>query len=85
MPSIVHKLREWDFVAAQRSDFIISNSENTRARVKKYYDREATVIYPGIETSKFIFSSEKEDFYLYVGRVIPYKKFDLIVDAFNEN
>lgn len=85
MPSIVHKLREWDFVASQRADFIISNSENTAARVKKYYDREASVIYPGIDTDKFIFSSEKEDFYLYVWRVIPYKKFDLIVDTFNEN
>lgn len=85
MPSLVYKLRQWDFVAAQRSDFIISNSQNTANRVAKYYDREASVIYPWVDSEKFIFSWEKEDFYLYVGRVIPYKKFDLIVDAFNEN
>lgn len=85
MPLFVHNLREWDYVAAQRADFIISNSENTADRVKKYYDRESSVIYPWVDTSKFVFSGEKEDFYLYVWRVIPYKKFDLIVDAFNEN
>lgn len=85
MPSIVHKLRMWDFVAAQRPDYFIANSENTASRINKYYDRERTVIYPWVDTDKFIFSNEKEDFYLYVWRTIPYKKFDLIVDAFNEN
>jgi len=46
MPSIVHKLRMWDFVAAQRPDYFIANSENTASRINKYYDRERTVIYP---------------------------------------
>lgn len=85
MPSIVHKLRMRDFVAAQRPDYFIANSENTASRIKKYYDREREVIYPWVDINKFIFSNEKEDFYLYVWRTIPYKKFDLIVDAFNEN
>ncbi|MBB1565352.1 glycosyltransferase [Candidatus Gracilibacteria bacterium] len=85
MPRLVHNLRKWDFLAAQRPDYFLANSKNTKNRIKKYYNREAEVVYPGIDTEKFIFSSEKKDFYLYVGRCIPYKKFDLIVDAFNKN
>lgn len=85
MPKIVHKLRQWDFCAAQRPDFFIANSNNTSNRIKKYYNRESTVIYPWIDISKFEFSEKKGDYYLYVWRCIPYKKFELLVDAFNEN
>lgn len=85
MPKIVHKLRQWDFCAAQRPDYFIANSKNTQNRIKKYYKRESEVIYPCINTKDFIFSDKKEDFYLYIWRCIPYKKFDLIVDSFNKN
>lgn len=84
-PKIIHKLRTWDYIAAQRSDYFIANSINTRSRVKKYYSRDSDVIYPPVKISEFNFCEEKEDFYLYVWRCIPYKKFDLIVDTFNEN
>ncbi|MBT6778434.1 hypothetical protein HOA93_01250 [bacterium] len=46
MPKIVHKLRQWDYLAAQRPDYFIANSQNTADRIKKYYDREGEVIYP---------------------------------------
>ncbi len=85
MPKIVHKLRSWDFYAAQRPDIFIANSENTKKRIKKYYGRESEVIYPCIDTSEFQLQQKKENFYLYIGRCIPYKKFDLIVDTFNKN
>ncbi|MBS9784283.1 glycosyltransferase [Candidatus Gracilibacteria bacterium] len=85
MPTIVHFLRKWDFIASQRPDYFIANSKNTAKRIKKYYRRKSEVIYPCIDTEKFDFREEKEDFYLYVGRCIPYKKFDLIIDAFNKN
>ncbi len=85
MPKIVHKLRKWDFMAAQRPDYFIANSKNSANRIKKYYSRDSKVIYPSIDTSKFKVKKNKDDFYLYVWRCIPYKKFDLIVDAFNEN
>lgn len=85
MPKIVHSLRKWDFLASQRPDFFLANSKNTALRIKKYYWREAKVIYPWIPLENYIFNEKKEDFYLYVGRCIPYKKFDLVVDAFNEN
>lgn len=85
MPKIIHKLRQWDYVVSARVDFFIANSKNTASRIKKYYNSDSKVIYPGIDLSSFKYSEKKEDFYLYVGRCIPYKKFDLIVDTFNEN
>ncbi len=85
MPKIVHKLRQWDFIASKRPDYFIANSENTAHRIKKYYNRESKVIYPGLDLETIPFSNEKEDYYFYNWRCIPYKKFDLIVDAFNEN
>ena len=85
MPKIVHKLRSWDFCAAGRPDKFIANSKNTSRRIKKYYERKSEVIYPCIDTSKFELNYKKQDFYLYVGRCIPYKKFDLLVEAFNKN
>jgi glycosyltransferase involved in cell wall biosynthesis len=84
-PKIIHKLRKWDFVAAQRPDYFIANSKNTSYRITKYYNRESEVIYPSIDIQNFQFNEKKDDYYLYVWRCIPYKKFDLIVDAFNKN
>ncbi len=85
MPKAVHHLRIWDFVASKRPDYFIANSVNTAKRIKKYYNRESKVIYPCLDIDKIPFNSEKEDYYFYNGRCIPYKKFDLIVDTFNEN
>jgi len=85
MPKIVHKLRQWDFCAAQRPDYFIANSKNTQKRIKKYYNRESKVIYPWIDSNLLPFEEKKEDFYLYVWRTIPYKKFDLVVNTFNKN
>ncbi len=84
MPEMVHKLRTWDFLAAKRVDYFISNSNNTKSRIEKYYKMPATTIYPWIDTESF-YLSEKKDYYFYAGRCIPYKKFDLIVEAFNKN
>ncbi len=85
MPKIVHNLRKWDFVAAGRPDYFIANSKNTKKRIKKYYARESKVIYPCLDIENIAFSSEKEDYYFYNWRCIPYKKFDLVVEAFNKN
>lgn len=85
MPRIVHKLRLWDFIASKRPDYFIANSENTALRISKYYNREASVIYPGLDIEVIPFSEEKQDYYFYNGRCIPYKKFDLVVDTFNKN
>jgi len=84
MPKIVQKLRVLDFIASKRVDYFIANSKNTSNRIKKYYKADSEVIYPWIDTTKF-YLSQKKDYYLYVWRVIPYKKFDLVVDTFNNN
>ncbi|PID86387.1 glycosyl transferase [Candidatus Gracilibacteria bacterium] len=85
MPKIVHFLREWDFCASKRPDIFISNSKNTKKRIKKYYKRDSKVIYPCLDIDKVPFSKEKKEYYFYTGRCVPYKKFDLLVDAFNKN
>lgn len=84
-PRIIERLRKWDYAAAQRPDYFIANSKNTAERIQKYYKRESEVIYPCLDISKIPFSKEKENYYFYAGRVIPYKKFDLIVETFNAN
>lgn len=85
MPKIINKLRKWDYLAAQRPDCFIANSKNTQERIQKYYKRESEVIYPSIDISEFPLREEKDEYYLAVGRCIPYKKFDLLVEAFNQN
>ncbi len=84
MPKLVHRLRQWDFLASKRVDYFIANSKNTQNRISKYYKSPSEVIHPGVDTGEF-YISEKKDFYLCVGRVIPYKKFDLIIETFNKN
>lgn len=86
VPLFMHYLRQFDYLAAQRVDYFIANSKNTARRIKKHYGREAEVIYPPVDTDYFAIDDNKgsEDFYLYVGELVPYKRADLIVDAFNE-
>jgi len=85
MPKIIRKLKVWDYAAAQRPDYFLANSKNTQDRITKYYNRESKVLYPCLDITNIPFSEEKEDYYFYAGRVIPYKKFDLIVETFNAN
>lgn len=85
MPLIVKILRKWDLKASKRPDFFIANSNNIRGKIKKYYSRDAVVIYPPVETDRFKISSSLGDYYLITGRIEPYKKVDLVVDAFNIN
>ncbi len=84
-PAIIERLRRWDKIASMRPDYFIANSENTAARIKTYYNRESRVITPSLNIENIPFIEEKDDYYLYAGRVIPYKKFDLIVETFNKN
>jgi glycosyltransferase involved in cell wall biosynthesis len=85
MPMILNRLRIWDRLAADRVDAFVANSRNSALRIAKYYRQNAEVITPGIDSERFAIETEKEDFYLALGRMIPYKRFDLLVDAFNEN
>lgn len=82
--SILSRLRIWDRLAADRVDYWIANSLTTRERIQKYYKKDAEVIYPPVDTSRFKLSAKKEDFFLIVSRLSPYKRIDIAVDAFNK-
>jgi glycosyltransferase involved in cell wall biosynthesis len=85
IPKLIHNIRIWDRLAADRVDHFLTNSEFVRKRIKKYYKRDAKVIYPMVNVKDFYISTnEPKKYYLAVGRFTPYKRFDLIIDAFNE-
>ncbi len=77
-------MRKSDVRAAQNPDYIISNSNFVKEWVKKTYDRDSVVIYPPVDLSNFKLEENKEDYYVAVGRLEPYKRFDIIVKAFNK-
>ena len=82
----IKKIQSWDKAAAQRVDDYIANSSYTGRQIEKYYERSSNVIYPPVHTEKFRpVAKPTEDYYFSVGRLIPYKKFDLLVEAFNKN
>ncbi len=81
---LIHKIRIWDRLSADRVDHFIANSKYIQKRIQKFYRRESKVIYPFINTKNF-YSKEKKDYFLAVGRLTAYKKFDLIVETFNQN
>ncbi len=76
-----HKMRLWDYASAGRVDAFITNSKFVASRVRKFYGRAATVIYPPVQVSPVTLSHKQEDFYLAVGRLVDYKRFDLAVAA----
>jgi glycosyltransferase involved in cell wall biosynthesis len=82
----IHKMRLWDRVAADRVDEFIANSKYVAKRIKKYYGRDAVVIYPGVDTEKFTVGdpAEVKDYYLFVSRLVDYKRCDIVVEAFNK-
>ena len=81
---ILHRLREWDVISANRVDYFIANSQHTARRIWRCYRRQAKVVYPPVEVEKFSFQPEKEDFYLTISRLVSYKQICLIVEAFNQ-
>jgi glycosyltransferase involved in cell wall biosynthesis len=83
IPAVMHKIRLWDYLASVRVDEFIANSEFVRQRIRKYYRREAQVIYPPVEVDRFTVSKKAGEYFLAIGRLVPYKRFDLIVEAFN--
>ena len=79
-----HSLRQWDFLAAQRVDQFIANSNYIAQRIKTYYRRESTVIYPPVDMTAGTLSTVTGDYYLSVGRLTHTKRLDLIIHACNQ-
>jgi len=82
--AILHYLRIWDIISVNRVDYFVANSKYVAKRIEKIYGRKATVIYPPVDIEKFELETRKESFYLTVGRLVPYKKIDVIVKAFRK-
>lgn len=81
---ILHRMRTWDIISTNRVDHFIANSHYIARRIKKVYRREADVIYPPVDTASFQLNENKEGFYLTASRMVPYKKIDIIVEAFSQ-
>ncbi len=84
IPFFISYLRIWDREASSRVDKFIANSEFVKERIKKYYNRESSVLNPPVDASRFSISEDISDYYLMVGRLVAYKRFDLAISVFNE-
>lgn len=83
MPHLIHGVRMWDYLAAQRVDIFVANSDYVAARIRKFYHRDALTIHPGIALEGRIVSEERDDYYLVVSRFVRYKRIDLAIEACN--
>lgn len=84
LPFLLSYVRLWDEVSANRVDHFIANSRTVAGRIFKYYRREATVINPPVDTASYKVESTHEDYFLIVSRLVPYKRIDVAVEAFNQ-
>jgi glycosyltransferase involved in cell wall biosynthesis len=81
---ILHQIRIWDHRTANGVDLFIANSQFIARRIHKVYRRDAQVIYPPVDLQNYSLQSQKQNFYLTASRLVPYKRIDLIVEAFAE-
>lgn len=80
---LLHYVRFWDCLTSQRVDYFLANSTCTSRRIWRVYRREATVVYGPVDTDRFRPGVQKEDYFLFVSRLVPYKRADLVIAAFN--
>lgn len=85
MAPLLHYLRLWDRLSADRADHFVANSANVARRIAKHYRREADVVYPPVAVDDFFVSEQHDDFYLMVGQLVGYKRADLAVKAFTRS
>lgn len=79
---MLHKLRLWDVRSANGVDAFVANSEFVARRIEKAYRRPARVIHPPVDIDAFAARSDREEFYVTASRLVPYKRVDVLVDAF---
>ncbi len=80
----LHRLRQWDQLSAARVDLFCANSRFTARRIYRYWGRDSTVIHPPVSVDKFRFDLPREEYYLCLSRLVPNKRVDLVVEAFNK-
>lgn len=84
MPFVVPPLKKADYQAAQNVDVFIANSSEVQKRIKTYYDKPSTIIHPPVDVNRFEPARVRGDFYVTLGRQVPYKRIDLAVAAATE-
>ncbi len=82
LPAYLHHLRQWDHLAAGRPDLLLTNSRTSQARIRRFYGRSSEVIPPPVDIERIPFSTKPGTYWLTGGRLVPYKRFDLVVRAF---
>ncbi|RZT21378.1 glycosyltransferase family 4 protein [Fictibacillus sp. BK138] len=80
---LLFQIRNWDYRTSNGVDYFLSNSNFISNRIWKVYRRKSSTIYPPVDVSSFTMGHEKEGFYLTASRMVPYKKINVIVEAFN--
>jgi len=84
IPLFLPRIKHWDLLAAQRVNYFIANSKVVQQRIRRYYQRESIVIYPPVETHKFHIAEKIGNYFLAGGRLVAYKRYDLVIQAFNK-
>jgi glycosyltransferase involved in cell wall biosynthesis len=79
---LLKRLREWDVSSAHQVDFFVANSNYIARRIVKSYRREATVIHPPVDVERFTIRDQKDDFYLLAGRLVAYKRAEVVIESF---
>ena len=79
----LHQLRRWDWLSGQRPDVLIANSRFTASRIRRFWGRRARVLHPPVEVDRFRWDRSRSETYLSVCRLVPNKRVDLVVEAFN--
>jgi glycosyltransferase involved in cell wall biosynthesis len=81
---LLHKLRIWDTRTAHGPDLMLANSTYVKARIRRIYGRESEVVFPPVGLNELAYSAEKDDYYITASFLAPYKRTDLVIQAFNE-
>ncbi|MFH0854166.1 MAG: glycosyltransferase [bacterium] len=89
VPLLLNKIRIWDRLAADRPNYFLANSKCVQKRIERYYNRKSDIIYPPVETGKFSLADgveidKRKGYFLIGGRLVSYKRYDLVVRAFNK-
>jgi glycosyltransferase involved in cell wall biosynthesis len=84
IPFLMNYIRVWDRISADRVDEYIANSKFVSGRIKKYYKKDSLIINPPVDINRFQIDEKGGDYFLMVGRLMTYKRFDIVIEAFNQ-
>lgn len=81
LPTLFTKLRQWDFISAQRVNYFIANSQTVADRIQHYYNKPSHIIYPPADMPNSTHTQKRKYYFVTGGRLVPYKRFDIVIRA----